>query len=201
MTARSAKYSISQGLIQLNLRAEAFETRAPHTARGRRFLNRRPIASATTGFTALHLWMRRDRPVPLTLVRSGDYDPNALAITVPARHIPLSAIREAATAVYAAAIRTPLIRVDLPPDAATGHSAGATLPPLYLKLEMLQPIGSFKIRGAYNVVRQLTAEQLRGGVAGVGREGGPGYPRGPAGEHQQRGNSGKPDQAHDCASP
>src|SRR5205809_188082 len=108
--------------------------------------------------------MRRDRPVPLTLVRSGDYDPNALAITVPARHIPLSAIREAATAVYAAAIRTPLIRVDLPPDAATGHSAGATLPPLYLKLEMLQPIGSFKIRGAYNVVRQLTAEQLRGGV-------------------------------------
>jgi len=102
--------------------------------------------------------------VPLTLVRSGDYDPNALAITVPARHIPLSAIREAATAVYAAAIRTPLIRVDLPPDAATGHSAGATLPPLYLKLEMLQPIGSFKIRGAYNVVRQLTAEQLRGGV-------------------------------------
>src|SRR5207249_3732205 len=71
---------------------------------------------------------------------------------------------EAATAVYAAAIRTPLIRVDLPPDAATGHSAGATLPPLYLKLEMLQPIGSFKIRGAYNVIRQLTREELQGGV-------------------------------------
>ena len=33
-------------------------------------------------------------------------------------------------------------------------------PELYLKLEALQPIGSFKIRGAYNVVRQLTPEQL-----------------------------------------
>src|SRR4030095_6086323 len=35
---------------------------------------------------------------------------------------------------------------------------------LYLKLEMLQPIGSFKIRGACNVVRQLTPEQLAEGV-------------------------------------
>ena len=35
---------------------------------------------------------------------------------------------------------------------------------LYLKLEVLQPIGSFKIRGAYNVVRQLTPEQLKDGV-------------------------------------
>ena len=102
--------------------------------------------------------------MPLTLVSSGDYDPNALAITVPSRHIPLSAVREAATAVYAAAIRTPLIRVELPPHAATGPGAGATLPALYLKLEMLQPIGSFKIRGAYNVVRQLTPDQLRDGV-------------------------------------
>jgi threonine dehydratase len=33
-----------------------------------------------------------------------------------------------------------------------------------LKLETLQPIGSFKIRGAYNVVRQLTPEQLKDGV-------------------------------------
>ena len=35
---------------------------------------------------------------------------------------------------------------------------------LYLKLELLQPIGSFKIRGAYNVVRQLSAGELRDGV-------------------------------------
>ena len=35
---------------------------------------------------------------------------------------------------------------------------------LYLKLEVLQPIGAFKIRGALNVVRQLTPDQLAGGV-------------------------------------
>ncbi len=35
---------------------------------------------------------------------------------------------------------------------------------LYLKLEVLQPIGSFKIRGAYNVVRQLTGDELKDGV-------------------------------------
>ena len=35
---------------------------------------------------------------------------------------------------------------------------------LYLKLEVLQPIGSFKIRGAFNVVRQLSPAELAGGV-------------------------------------
>jgi threonine dehydratase len=84
-----------------------------------------------------------------------------LATTVPGRHIPLSAVRDAATAVYGAAIRTPLIRLELPssPDSPALHDTE-----LYLKLEVLQPIGSFKIRGAYNVVRQLTPEQLRHGV-------------------------------------
>ena len=57
---------------------------------------------------------------------------------------------------YAAAIRTPLMKVELP--------AGAALPAVYLKLELLQPIGSFKIRGAYNVVRQLSREALQDGV-------------------------------------
>ena len=38
-------------------------------------------------------------------------------------------------------------------------SAGRRAPQTsYLKLEALQPIGSFKIRGAYNVVRQLTPD-------------------------------------------
>jgi threonine dehydratase len=72
------------------------------------------------------------------------------------RQIPLDAIRDAAGAVYGAAIRTPLVRVELP-DRTGG-------PELYLKLEVLQPIGSFKIRGAYNVVRQLTAAELADGV-------------------------------------
>jgi threonine dehydratase len=98
----------------------------------------------------------------LTLVRSDDYDAKALSTTLPARRISIEAIRDAAAAVYGAAIRTPLIRVDLPFLPAAG-----TAPPpaeVYLKLEVLQPIGSFKIRGAYNVVRQLTPAELADGV-------------------------------------
>lgn len=69
------------------------------------------------------------------------------------RRLSLDTVREAAPHVYRAAIRTPLVRVDAPGPAA-----------LYLKLETLQPIGSFKIRGAYNAVRQLTPDQLAQGV-------------------------------------
>jgi threonine dehydratase len=74
-----------------------------------------------------------------------------LPIPAADRHIPLTAVRDAATAVYGAAIRTPLIHLGTSPD-------------IYLKLEVLQPIGSFKIRGAWNVVRQLRPEQLKAGV-------------------------------------
>lgn len=75
------------------------------------------------------------------------------------RHIPLSAIREAAESVYAAAVRTPLIRLELP--AADGAEPAVQV---YLKLEVLQPIGSFKIRGAYNAIRKLTRAELADGV-------------------------------------
>jgi threonine dehydratase len=78
-------------------------------------------------------------------------------VTASERRIPLEAIRDAANAVYAAAVRTPLVRVELPSD------SGGPLE-LYLKLEVLQPIGSFKIRGAYNAVRQLTPAELAEGV-------------------------------------
>lgn len=82
-----------------------------------------------------------------------------MSLTIPERQISLESIRDAASAVYGAAIRTPLIRVVLPAD-----QNGPDGFELYLKLEVLQPIGSFKIRGAYNVVRQLTPDQLRDGV-------------------------------------
>jgi threonine dehydratase len=58
--------------------------------------------------------------------------------------------------VYGAAVRTPLVRVELIGE--------GPLPEIFLKLETLQPIGSFKIRGAYNVVRQLRPDQLSDGV-------------------------------------
>jgi threonine dehydratase len=77
-------------------------------------------------------------------------------MTTSTRDISLDAIRDAANYVYRAAVRTPLVRVDVP-DASTSVE-------LYLKLEVLQPIGSFKIRGAVNVMRQLSAAELADGV-------------------------------------
>ena len=71
------------------------------------------------------------------------------------RAISLDTIRDAARTVYDAAVRTPL--VPLGPLTPGGLH-------IYLKLETLQPIGSFKIRGAYNAVRRLTAEQMKDGV-------------------------------------
>ena len=76
---------------------------------------------------------------------------------VKGRQIHLSAVREAAETVYRAAVRTPLVRLDV-------SDLDGPLSEIYLKLELLQPIGSFKIRGAYNVVRQLSAAELKDGV-------------------------------------
>ena len=76
------------------------------------------------------------------------------------RQIPLAAIRDAASAIYPVVTRTPLVPLPLP-DELAARMPGTEL---YLKLEVLQPIGSFKIRGAWNVVRQLSREEMRGGV-------------------------------------
>ena len=75
------------------------------------------------------------------------------------RQISIDAITEAAQHVYKAAVRTPLIKLDLPFVSADGPR-----PEVYLKLECLQPIGSFKIRGAWNAVRKLTPDQMKDGV-------------------------------------
>lgn len=80
---------------------------------------------------------------------------------MPGRRIPLSSVHDAASAVYGAAVRTPLVRLDLPVSTPDRPAAAAEI---YLKLEVLQPIGSFKIRGAYNAMRQLTPAQLEQGV-------------------------------------
>jgi threonine dehydratase len=73
------------------------------------------------------------------------------------RRISLETIREAAETVYRAAVRTPLVRLDVP-----GSAAGS--PEIFLKLETLQPIGSFKIRGAQNAIARLSPRQLGDGV-------------------------------------
>jgi len=63
-------------------------------------------------------------------------------------------IENARARIKESAIRTPLVRL----NANTGTTE------VYLKLENLQPIGSFKLRGAGNAILQATPEQLKNGV-------------------------------------
>jgi threonine dehydratase len=64
--------------------------------------------------------------------------------------IPLAEIEAARERIAGAAVRTPLLRL---PDTD-----------IWLKLENLQPVASFKIRGATNAIRGASPEQLSGGV-------------------------------------
>lgn len=73
------------------------------------------------------------------------------------RRISLETIREAVGTVYRAAIRTPLVRLEVP-------GSEAASPEIFLKLETLQPIGSFKIRGAQNAIARLLPRELADGV-------------------------------------
>lgn len=66
----------------------------------------------------------------------------------------LAAVEEARRTISGAANRTPLVRLNLLDAPAE----------IYLKLENLQPIGSFKIRGASNAMGRLTREELAQGV-------------------------------------
>jgi threonine dehydratase len=66
----------------------------------------------------------------------------------------LAEIHDARVRVGDIALRAPLVQLDLP-------SAPAEV---WLKLENLQPIGSFKIRGAANALASLTAAELARGV-------------------------------------
>jgi threonine dehydratase len=66
----------------------------------------------------------------------------------------LADIRQARARLAGIALRTPLVRLDV--DAAPAE--------IWLKLENLQPIGSFKIRGAANAVANIAPAQLARGV-------------------------------------
>src|SRR3954463_12687012 len=66
----------------------------------------------------------------------------------------LAEIKAARVTIAKSAIRTPLVRLNVSDAPAE----------IYLKLENLQPIGSFKIRGASNAMGRLSREALSGGV-------------------------------------
>jgi threonine dehydratase len=76
--------------------------------------------------------------------------------------VTLEEIRAAKERIAGVAVRTPLYRV----ERARLRMGNFPEPEfdLYIKAESEQPIGSFKLRGAYNMVSQLSPEALRRGV-------------------------------------
>ena len=71
----------------------------------------------------------------------------------PVRPLSLAEMQEARARIAGTIVRTPLLRLELGPDA----------PDIRLKLENLQPINAYKLRGAANAVAMLSpAERERG---------------------------------------
>ncbi len=68
--------------------------------------------------------------------------------------VPLDAVRAARERIDGIAIRTPLVRLEIPGESRE----------LHLKLENLQPIGSFKIRGAANAMASADRDAVARGV-------------------------------------
>ena len=72
----------------------------------------------------------------------------------PVRPIKLDEIREARERIAQTIVRTPLVRLELGPD----------FPDVRLKLENLQPINAYKLRGAANAVALLPEQDRKRGV-------------------------------------
>src|ERR1700681_521834 len=70
------------------------------------------------------------------------------------RPIELSEIREARKRIAGTIVRTPLVRLELGPG----------FPDVRLKLENLQPINAYKLRGAANAVAMLSESERKRGV-------------------------------------
>ena len=70
------------------------------------------------------------------------------------RPIKLSEIREARNRIAGTIVRTPLVKLELGPE----------FPDIRLKLENLQPINAYKLRGAANAVAMLSDEERKLGV-------------------------------------
>lgn len=74
----------------------------------------------------------------------------------PAAAVTLEDVRTAARTIEGVAVRTPIVEVP-----ALTRLAGV---PVALKCEQLQPIGAFKLRGAYNAISRAAAAGTRGVV-------------------------------------
>src|SRR5438477_5554745 len=76
------------------------------------------------------------------------------ATLAPIRPITLDEIKQAQERIAKTIVRTPLVRLELGPD----------FPDIRLKLENLQPINAYKLRGAANAVALLSDSERERGV-------------------------------------
>jgi len=76
--------------------------------------------------------------------------------------VTLEEIRAAQRRIEGVAVRTPMVRVD--PERLRAAGIAAPEFEFFLKAESAQPIGSFKLRGAYNMVAQLPVAERAPGV-------------------------------------
>ena len=73
--------------------------------------------------------------------------------------VTLADIREAQARIQGIAVRTPLLESQIHQDGTDADRRR-----LYLKPENQQPIGAFKLRGAYNKIASLSKEDRQRGV-------------------------------------
>src|SRR5215469_12490015 len=76
--------------------------------------------------------------------------------------VKLEDIQQAQQRLRGVAVRTPLISYF--PPVGNSHNEHAQRGQLWLKPESLQPVGSFKLRGAYNKIASLSDEERARGV-------------------------------------
>jgi len=78
--------------------------------------------------------------------------------------VSLAEIEVAAVRLRGVALRTPLIEATVARSRDRNDPSGPSTTPFWLKCENLQATGSFKIRGAYNLLAQLSPEARAPGV-------------------------------------
>jgi threonine dehydratase len=94
-----------------------------------------------------------DKPIPCFIGGHLWLIPSMVTSLEPVRPIELDDITAARKRIANTIVRTPLVRLEL----------GADSPEIWLKLENLQPINAYKLRGAANAVAMLSeAERQRG---------------------------------------
>ena len=95
--------------------------------------------------------------------------PEGLAVTavdLETSLVSIEDVRRAAANLAGVAIRTPLVAFGSAGGSSggSGGAGGQGGPPVLLKAESLQPIGAFKLRGAYHAIASLSPEERARGV-------------------------------------